>query len=401
MKPVKITQLKAEGFPEQHAQAFKDVAKGENCAILTRTPGVACEGLLAEGYDGKGFHIKGKSCNWGPMAGFVCLDPLMNKNGIEGAASNLQAHFKSLAEKYENKTASVTPIKISSERLHWLIKNNYISGKPTQGIYTGTSTKDGLNIPYAIVEVKENTSLWTIYYDRAAAYGLPSQTDSPSPTQLEPLFKNKVQSKLDKPSDYEDKEYQHHFTHVIAQHSLHPGISISGKYYDPVLAIVNPHPPYSGSSEYKNAITGDYDLFAVWPKYASMEDKRKAGMNPNMSDSYIVEHEDKLLGNISDRVHTIAQMLNSLMAQSTSTTVKPNRLFHSDEAGRPFVQEVELPVVAFVPDNFLETGNIFVLDNIEKMQEFVIACRKSNFFVMMNKGWLKELNSEIANKWFE
>ena len=67
-----LGKLKGEGIPRQHAEAFLDAADKNHCVILTRTPGIVCGGLLNEGYDGKCFHIKGKSCNWGSH-GWFCL----------------------------------------------------------------------------------------------------------------------------------------------------------------------------------------------------------------------------------------------------------------------------------------------------------------------------------------
>ncbi len=39
-----------------------------------------------ESYASKGFHVKSKSCNWGPMAGFVLSDPRFTKTGSEREA---------------------------------------------------------------------------------------------------------------------------------------------------------------------------------------------------------------------------------------------------------------------------------------------------------------------------
>ena len=92
-KPVIFSKEKLreeQGFPLEHTKAFLEVAKAEKCVILTRTPGSSCEGPLAEGYAAKSFHIKAKSCNWGATAGFLCLDPFMNKKGEAGALDNLK-----------------------------------------------------------------------------------------------------------------------------------------------------------------------------------------------------------------------------------------------------------------------------------------------------------------------
>lgn len=75
----------AEGISAEHAQAFLRVSLATDTVILTRTPGAAALTLLAEGYDAKGFHVKGKSCDWGPWAGFICAEPRFNKSGIRSS----------------------------------------------------------------------------------------------------------------------------------------------------------------------------------------------------------------------------------------------------------------------------------------------------------------------------
>jgi hypothetical protein len=67
------------GVPYAHAQAFLTVARSQQCVIMVRTTGPTCHGLLEEAYDTKGYRIHGKSCDWGPMAGFVMRDPRLNR----------------------------------------------------------------------------------------------------------------------------------------------------------------------------------------------------------------------------------------------------------------------------------------------------------------------------------
>jgi hypothetical protein len=70
-----------EGFPEKLVDSFLSTADEVNCVVMSRTPGPATTRLIDERYDLKGFFIKAKSCDWGPMAGFVCMNPYFNKYG--------------------------------------------------------------------------------------------------------------------------------------------------------------------------------------------------------------------------------------------------------------------------------------------------------------------------------
>jgi hypothetical protein len=59
------------GFVLEHCDAVESVANRTSCIISFRAPGKAAQGLIAEGYGMKGFRIDTKSCDWGPMCGFV------------------------------------------------------------------------------------------------------------------------------------------------------------------------------------------------------------------------------------------------------------------------------------------------------------------------------------------
>jgi len=394
-------KLKKAGFPRAHAEAFLQVAESEKCVIMTRTPGKACEQLLAEGYDAKSFHIKGKSCNWGPMAGFVCLDPLLNKQGAAGGTGNLKSHFKSLTDVYEDyRTASAEHIGISQDRLAFLQTEKYISPRmivSNPRILAGSAINDNISVDYLIVEVDTARKLWALYYNRNRTYGL-----NPGPlltNQSERMLGQRLFSILETATPLDSRlsqeDVMHKFEIIHGIQRLHgPGIHLAGKNYEKILALVNPHPPYAGSEAYKNAITGDYDLFAVWPLlhrgYNSALDRRKAGMFASITKEHIFAHEHKQLGNISQRIFNIAQILNSVIMNSTPGSVKPNRVFHSDEGGRPGADALDLPAAAFVP-NMGGNQGMFLIENSQQMKALVASCVYLGYVTFINAGWAAQL----------
>ena len=88
---VQAEELRKDGIPLAYIQAFLQAAKKNDSIVITRAPGLASEGLLAEGYDAKGKEIQAMPSKSGPMAGFVCLDPLLNPDGLrhKSATSSL------------------------------------------------------------------------------------------------------------------------------------------------------------------------------------------------------------------------------------------------------------------------------------------------------------------------
>lgn len=409
--------LKGEGIPRDHAEAFLGAADYGNSVILTRTPGISCGGLLAEAYDGKCFHIKGKSCNWGPMAGFVCLDPLLNKNGIWGALGNLSSHYKSFTNKYEGNTAGVQHIKISASRLAWLTNKGYIvtanKGAHKVGVMRAGLTnapeflgRNDIHIPYLF---KREAGVWAIYYDRARAYKLLNVTRS----ELEMHFKNMLMHarKIAKAEDKNKVQWkaEHGAKLQLVQFTKprgHRGFEFEKVYYGPLLGLSNPHAPYAGARAYLNAVTGDYDLFALWPHSdtAPDMDSRMAGMRPDITNQRIIDKEHGDLGNITNRVYEVGQMVNSQMAASLASKEKPNRVFHSDEAGRPFIDDVDLPAAAFMPkiDRIIHpsgrmqmirpSGRMYLISTREELSKFILRCHAIGFRIYINKGWQAHLN---------
>jgi hypothetical protein len=116
------------GMPMPHKAAFLTVAAQQKCVIMVRATGPTCHGPLSEGYDTKGYRIHGKSCDWGPMAGFVMRDPRLNKYGLGKAKFNRAKHKEALYDDHEGQgwKASTTPLKISLARIQWLAAKGLI-----------------------------------------------------------------------------------------------------------------------------------------------------------------------------------------------------------------------------------------------------------------------------------
>jgi hypothetical protein len=396
------------GIPRTHSEAFLAAAETSGCVILTRTPGVACTMLLSEGYDGKCFHIKGKSCNWGPMAGFVCLDPLLNKSGLKMALYNLRQHFKSVTVPYENKRAGDIHLMITDSRVNWLVREGYIARDPRgrdwllgaaefrdegEPRHAGEFT---LRLPWALNRV--GGGLWAVYYDRSVLYDLPDRGFQDDENSLAVGFAqlhNRVRlvvNRRGRPGEAleewtrEDVDKFLHLHRIISsdrRHGRHGGHhQRNGPPYDPVMALVNPHPPYRRrEAAYLNATTGDYDLFGVWPPLGdpTIDDQRRIRK---------IGREDPFVGNITNRVFEVAQLINSEIAQRPRRDVIPNRVFHSDEAGNPFSPDLAFPVAAFLPRR--HQHRMGRIDDLEGLRQFIVA-HQGQYRLYINRAWLRDL----------
>src|SRR5258706_13157920 len=129
----RYSACKKTGFVMAHAGPCESVAERMSCIILFREPGKPAEGLIADNYGMKGFRIDTKSCNWGPMRGFVCADPRLSKpkdanssyrtRNAEWTEEAIAGHIKHewfghpSGEDVEGWRASYMPIVLSSKRI--------------------------------------------------------------------------------------------------------------------------------------------------------------------------------------------------------------------------------------------------------------------------------------------
>ncbi|WP_446739924.1 anthrax toxin-like adenylyl cyclase domain-containing protein [Pseudomonas sp. TH31] len=117
------------GIVASHIVSFQNVAKEHNCIIGIRPVETVATGLIEEGHPTKDFHIKGKSANWGPQAGMICVDQAFSK--LEGCLASDPARI----EKFNGQTrqciedghAVAVPLVISRERMRTLLAGDLIT----------------------------------------------------------------------------------------------------------------------------------------------------------------------------------------------------------------------------------------------------------------------------------
>jgi hypothetical protein len=170
----------------------------------------------------------------------------------------------------------------------------------------------------------------------------------------------------------------------------------------PIKGIQNYYPPFSGKDAYKNAVTGDYDLFACWPKIPSggLEDlvrgselaatgdalfsrmsSKPHSLRSTVSKNVFVEfiptfkeletlkaahpsfgNSNGLVllvaGTLNSFVNTVRQKILYLFEKAPRTVLGRNVAFHGDEGGRPEIDAVDYDVAAFVPAVLMKTRGI-------------------------------------------
>lgn len=352
------------GMPFEHKAAFLAVARDQKCVIIVRKTGPTCHGPLAEGYDTKGYRIHGKSCDWGPMAGFVLRDPRLSKYGLAKAGFNHEKHMEALYADKENQgwNASTTPLMISLDRINWLRAAGLITTTAHGDNFLGVADQAGVKFNYVLV--KEVGTMYSVCFDHSRGGARWVQDTG---------------NVKDKP---------------------HP----SNKQYEPLLAMTNP-PDHGLATDapHLKAITGDYDLFAVWP-YEELYDARAGGADhrplgtvkgsnskaerknvEHLESQFTVSGQGTKLGNITNRIYTVCQLINSRVGRSV--------LWHSDEAARPFLDDVDLPVIAFSP-----AGAHIGIETIADFKRFIAACERDRIAVSLSNAWAQDPSATHPNR---
>lgn len=355
------------GFPSRHVDAFKRVACRKKVVISSRELNPLCTDLVIEGYAAKGFHIKAKTCDWGPMAGFVPEDYRFTKG-----SQSLDSQKREIGTAFTEHHAKCVPLFISEKRLNSLIKHNLMtvtaSGDQVRDV---TASPDG-GAAYKFVLVKTqlpppgcDEAMWAINYDLM-------QSEEASPAR-----------------------------------SIVDGIPRGMAGRKPVYGMANPHS--ADGLGVRAAVAGDYDLWCVFPhstdftadynsrpmglratmpQYAGSFVKQqaaKAGLIYGNKEQFLeaTKKEDKHLGNISDGIRKIKLDLNRECASRGGDVVQ-----HSDYGGNPF-GAIDYPLIFFVPDpaqNYLQ-ADVHVARNLSDLKPILRNIQDKKYVLKLNPAW--------------
>jgi hypothetical protein len=379
------------GFYSPHAMACQTVADQVNCIILFREPGGMAQGLIAEHYSMKGFRIDTKSCNWGPLSGFVCVDPRLTKDSVYETRNKDWTHEAlsgHIVEKFFGKVqdaswvADVMPIAISGARKDELKAKGVIDPKPSNsGEFVGMSkaTKGDTVLYWRMVPTGNASTKWLKgakgYYVLCIDRGGPEPFNQQYPKGVEPIL------------------FRGHET---------------------ILGLINPGTKERG---FKACVTADYDLFAIWQATgkqdrlaiqhnvaSALQNKFGKAQEPLPGGVARMENVDQRLqsgghrehhrfGDVSARVINVKVRLNSAL-QSTGGYQGGNAIHHNDEAGNFALAKGTLadclPLIGFMPG--MKT---VLVENLGDFKELAAYARENSFEVKAKPAWLTEAGVSV------
>jgi hypothetical protein len=324
--------IEATGITINHAGAFQEVATNQGWVIASRAVGKYATGLIEENYSTKGFHNKAKSCNWGPMAGFVLVDPRFTK------ALDTAGQERDVASAIHHGATRVNLI-ISLARIRWLMKEGiYLPSQDGPDAFVGFAAKEGLRLMFRLkrvpavgpdlfsVECRSANRTWVAVEALRDSMATVPQADYRSATT----------------GDYDL------FTLWVPKKSF-DNKKILGPLSSPDRRMVQHH---------------------------TLEQNINDGLNDT--------GEDEHLGNMTPRLHALRNELNAAFMHRGYTG--GNMVHHSDETGRPFVKSIDLPVFAVIPNETIP----YCLETAADLVTFMKLVM-ATYQPVLNPGWVKQM----------
>jgi hypothetical protein len=363
LKPVKLSDLfdDMHGMPLRHRNAFAQVARTENVILGVRPVDRSSSSLLdSDLYSSKGLRVKGKSSDWGPMAGFIPVDQSFAKASV-----------------------STDPSKIAdfNGKVTWSIQNNHAISAP---LVITTSRLDEL------VEMK------LIRYDRNVSGNRIYTTDTPIAQTFRLDNMGNDQWKV----LYKGADGNYQDLNVLAS-------PITGKPltadYD-LLSVIHRIEDH-GTLDQES-------LFYSWEEFRAQIDRYYTSKGhpipTEYSDLYHRRQSydslgDDELGVISDRIRGIKNELNSAMGRTDGYEL----VHHGADESNPYsIMKDNFPALFFVPSDFdasaffRTSDGALLIHNKRELLRLYQQAMDNHFVAWRNPAWGEEFRN-LTPSWYQ
>ncbi|MDY7531871.1 anthrax toxin-like adenylyl cyclase domain-containing protein [Pseudomonas sp. Bout1] len=348
-----IERVKGQtGIASGHLAPFQRLAAEHNTIIGVRAVEPVATGLIEAGHPTKDFHIKGKSADWGPQAGLICVDQALSK--LEKFAEN---NPQKIAKANEQTTGSIqdgsavsVPLTVSSNRLNDLLKLGKIDQLQAE-------------TPHGVI--------------RFSAQG---------PSHQMYAFEGKRQSPLDN-----NFQITHQGKPVEVLAKTEGGKALTADYD---LYLIGPHlsdlgpqdklpVPDIAHSVFKERIDGYKQRSADPNQYEAphelREDYESAGR--------FYQKEDSNIGNATSRIANMIPAINEALVGSGEWVVH-----HNADSGSPATDvAANYPVTFFLPAKLGRFDEVSIISDGKEMAELIRTAKDSGYHMPLNPLWEKEV----------
>lgn len=129
--------VKKSGLVPDHVEKFLKIASTQKTFLLFRPVNPMSTSLIASGFGTKGLDIHSKSSDWGPQAGFICVDQTLSKKwGVSKSITQGEKDARHSINYAEGKVVEL-PLLITAGRHKELLE---------MSLYQATAVGDGLSL---------------------------------------------------------------------------------------------------------------------------------------------------------------------------------------------------------------------------------------------------------------
>jgi adenylate cyclase ExoY len=341
------------GIVTSHLVPLQNVAKEHNCIMGFRPVETVATGLIEEGHPTKDFHIKGKSANWGPQAGMICVDQAFSK--LEGCLTSNPARI----EKFNGQTrqciddghAVAIALVISRERMDTLLAGDLIT------------------------DIHRADAKGCIRFSASAPSGAVYEFEAaPAPGTVEGLYQISQQGQP---------------LEVLAK--TREGKALTADYD---LLLIGPH--ISDLGAHNNLPVPDvaHDVFKARINGYSdrATDSRPRNLAPELRHDYesassFYRKEDPDIGNASRHIAAMIPVINAALVGEGERVVH-----HNADSGSPASEAAaNYPAPFFLPVRLGAFDEICVIENRQQMSELIQAAKNSGYHIPLNPLWEPEV----------
>ncbi|RXV65293.1 adenylate cyclase [Burkholderia stabilis] len=340
-----VEQVQGEtGVVPSHLIKLQLVAQEHRCLIGIRPVDPMATSLIESGHPTKGFHIKGKSANWGPQAALICVDQRWSK--LENNAELVNKFNEQVEGCLRDQYAKKIPLSISRARVDELLGMRKIDRirYDAQRNPVAFEARAPSGQIYSFEAKPVATSGGVLY--EITHEGKPIEVLAPPKADARPLT-----------ADYD--------LFVIA-----PRIEELGPQDNVPVSDVAHMYFKARVDRYMNPVPGELKAAYADP-------------------AVFYEKEDKEIGNASPRIRALIPILNQALVGDGEPVIHHN----ADSASPAADPSANYPVTFALPEQIGRFDEICIVHDAAELAELVRAAKKQGFHVQLNPLWESEVTS--------
>ncbi|MBC4012222.1 adenylate cyclase [Morganella morganii] len=366
--------LHRSGIAEKHLTPLLAFAEKEKLVISFRPVEHAATGLINAGYPTKNFHIKGKSANLGPMAGFIPVEQHLSKLGNKPGdnAGKISRMNEEIQQCIRGKYAEPGDLVITAQRIRELIEMNLISecSPPLRENMAG-------KITYTLSVSSGNPAHIARYIARPAGGDLYAiyHADNKSPVQV--LYSPDVKQPLT--ADYDLMIVSHPMENHGVQDTLRiksisPEEHIRQRAY--LLSSGTTRKPFFRSTTAAEGLKTPVSL----PAKEIL--RRASAQDAIRKELQALEHPG--YGNSSQRITDLIPEINSALVCKPGCDV----VHHGMDAANPYSElDDNFPATFFLPEQIGDLPQVVTAENKDGLKQLLHILHQHGYYILFNPRW--------------